>query len=100
MGLAVSSSSSVSISKFFFLAAILFLKKKIFISAFKKKKKKKKGSVLGDLLNQDCNITDQLLTYLLFADLLEADCFLAGFSGFGWAGVTLAALAVFCLGFG
>lgn len=99
MGLAVSSSSSVSISKVFFLAAILFLKPKRFISAFKKKKKKK-GSVLGDLLNQDCNITDQLLTYLLFADLLEADCFLAGFSGFGWAGVTLAALAVFCLGFG
>ena len=96
MGLAVSSSSSVSISKVFFLAAILFLKPKRFISALKKKK----GSVLGDLLNQDCNITDQLLTYLLFADLLEADCFLAGFSGFGWAGVTLAALAVFCLGFG
>lgn len=98
MGLAVSSSSSVSISKVFFLAAILFLKQKIFISALKKKKKK--GSMLSDLLNQDCNITDQLLTYLLFADLLEADCFLAGFSGFGWAGVTLAALAVFCLGFG
>lgn len=97
MGLAVSSSSSVSISKVFFLAAILFLKQKIFISALKKKKK---GSMLSDLLNQDCNITDQLLTYLLFADLLEADCFLAGFSGFGWAGVTLAALAVFCLGFG
>ena len=93
MGLAVSSSSSVSISKVFFLAAILFFKtKKIYLSI--------KKNVSGDLLNQDCNITDQLLTYLLFADLLEADCFLAGFSGFGWAGVTLAALAVFCLGFG
>ena len=40
MGLAVSSSSSVSISKVFFLAAILFLKQKIFISALKKKKKR------------------------------------------------------------
>ena len=122
MGLAVSTSSSLSTSNVFFLAAILETKQtwehqwstlRRMINLFSFTNYREACRYMQCIQCAYCRLwtskgaTMQLVvnkvqpksakTYLLFADLLDADCFLGCFSAFGWACEACAFAADFCL---
>lgn len=59
---------------------------------------KQPGKPLFDPLYSYPNVTETCPTYLLFADLFDADCFFGGFSALGWAWAAWAFAEDFCFG--